>query len=227
MNKEARERLLSELPFWHELSPMQKQRSIETSRVIEFKKGSPVHNCTCGQGECLGLLLIQTGEVRTFILSQEGREVTIFRLFSGDVCLFSASCVIKQITFDTHIVAEEDTTALIFSAGVLGTLMRENLAVERYIYISAVERFSEVMNVFQRLLFMSLEQRIAEFLRAESRRTGGMEIALTHEQVARHTGSAREAVTRTLKSFAEMDIVELRRGKIIITDADALDDICG
>ncbi|MBQ9980774.1 MAG: Crp/Fnr family transcriptional regulator [Oscillospiraceae bacterium] len=227
MERNKREELLSRLPFWGDLSPMQKQRSIDASRIIEFKKGTPVHNCCCGQGECLGLLLIQTGSVRTFILSQEGREVTIFRLFAGDVCLFSASCVIKQITFDTHIVAEEDTTALIFSAGMLADLIRENLAVERYIYTSAVERFSEVMQVFQNLLFMSLEQRIANFLREESNRTKSSEIRLTHEQVAKHTGSAREAVTRTLKGFAEEGVVELKRGKIVITDPDALSDICG
>lgn len=226
MDTEVKEGLLKTLPFWDSLTEKQKNDARSGSRMAFFKKGSPVHNRCCGQGECLGMLIIKTGEVRTFILSSEGREVTIFRLFNGDVCLFSESCVIKQMTSDTHIVAEKDTYALIFSDGVLTQVMAENINVERYIYASSINRFSAVMGVFQRLLFTSLEQRVAGFLFDEYKRTGDLVIRLTHEQVAKHTGSAREVVSRTLKSFAGNGLVELRRGSIVLLDAKKLEKIC-
>jgi CRP/FNR family transcriptional regulator len=119
MDSEIREALLRTLPFWNDLTEEQKSEALNGSRMKFYKKGSPAHNRCCGYGECLGLLIVKTGEIRTFILSQEGREVTIFRLFRGDVCMFAENCVIKQISFDTHIVADEDTYALLLSADAL------------------------------------------------------------------------------------------------------------
>ena len=110
--------------------------------VRHYKKGAFVHS---SDNECLGMLLILSGEIRTYLLSDEGREVTLFRLYQGELCVLSASCVISQITFDTRMTAGMDTDILIISANVIAALKEKNLHVRCFLYELATKRFSDVM----------------------------------------------------------------------------------
>ena len=122
--------------------------------------------------------------------------------------------------------AEEDSDVVQLPSGALGALMRENPQVESYVYKAAAERFSDVMSAVERLLFSTLEQRVAAYLLDEAARLGAEEIHVTQEQLARHIGSAREAVTRTLKQMAREGLLEVFRGGIRILDRKALYALC-
>ena len=87
------------------------------------------------------MLLILSGEIRTYLLSEEGREVTLFRLYPGELCVLSASCVISQITFDTQMTAGMDTEVLIIPANVIAALKGK-------IYMSAASSMSWQRNGF-------------------------------------------------------------------------------
>ena len=152
----------------------------------------------------------------------EGREVTLFRLYPGELCVLSASCVISQITFDTQMTAGMDTDVLIIPANVIAALKEKNLHVRCFLYELATKRFSDVMWAMQQIMFKGLDQRLAEFLFAEAERTGSDTIRMTHEQIAQHISSAREAVARMLKSFSEDGLVELKRGAITLRDKNRL-----
>ncbi len=141
------------------------------------------------------MLFILSGEIRTYLLSEEGREVTLFRLYPGELCVLSASCVISQITFDTQMTAGMDTDVLIIPANVIAALKEKNLHVRCFLYELATKRFSDVMWAM---------------------------IRMTHEQIAQHISSAREAVARMLKSFSEDGLVELKRGAITLRDKNRL-----
>ena len=164
--------------------------------VRRYEKGTLIHD---GGSECLGLLLVLSGEIRTYLLSDEGREVTLFRLYAGDLCVLSASCVISQITFDTQMTAQRDTEVLIIPANIVAMLKEQNLAVRCCLYELATARFSDVMWAMQQLLFKGLDRRLAGFLLSEAERTGSDTIRMTHEQIAQHISSAREAVARMLR----------------------------
>ena len=156
------------------------------------------------------MLFVLSGEIRTYLLSEEGREVTLFRLYPGELCVLSASCVISQITFDTQMTAGMDTEVLIIPANVIAALKEQNLHVRCFLYELATKRFSDVMWAMQQIMFKGLDRRLAEFLLAEAERTGSDTIRMTHEQIAQHISSAREAVARMLKSFSEDGLVELK-----------------
>ena len=130
------------------------------------------------------MLFILSGEIRTYLLSEEGREVTLFRLYPGELCVLSASCVISQITFDTQMTAGMDTDVLIIPANVIAALKEKNLHVRCFLYELATKRFSDVMWAMQQIMFKGLDQRLAEFLFAEAERTGSDTIRMTHEQIA-------------------------------------------
>ena len=212
-------RTLTQLPFWSSLTEQEQETLRRSAFVRHYEKGAFIHS---SDNECLGMLFVLSGEIRTYLLSEEGREVTLFRLYPGELCVLSASCVISQITFDTQMTAGTDTDVLIIPANVIAALKEQNLHVRCFLYELATKRFSDVMWAMQQIMFKGLDRRLAEFLLAEAERTGSDTIRMTHEQIAQHISSAREAVARMLKGFSEDGLVELRRGAITLRDKNRL-----
>ena len=208
-----------QLPFWKDLTERERETVQRSAVTRRYEKGALIHD---GGSECLGLVLVLSGELRTYLLSDEGREITLFRLYPNDLCVLSASCVISQISFDTQMTARQDTEVLIIPPNITALLKEQNISVRCFLYEQATERFSEVMWAMQQILFKGLDQRLAAFLVEECERTNSNTVRMTHEQIARNISSAREAVARMLKQFTQDGLVELKRGEIIIKDTDGL-----
>lgn len=210
------------LPFWDKLSESEKEFVNTYSNVVEYEKGRIIHS---DDDNCLGMIMMLEGEIRTYILSPEGREITLFRLYKNDCCVMSASCVIKEINFSSQMVAEKDCKILVISSGIFSRLAEKNIYVKCYMYEVLANKFSSVMITMQQILFKGFDKRLAEFLVAETERTGTNVIKMTHQQIAQHTNSAREVVARMLKKFNDEGIVEVHRGVIKIIDKDKLENI--
>lgn len=213
------ESVLERLPFWKLLTDSEKELVRQNAVIRLYKKGTRVYS---SERECLGMLFVMQGEMRTYLLSEEGREVTLFRIYPNDLCVLSASCVISQISFDTQMSAQKDTEALIIPPNIVLFLKEKNLSVRCFLYELATKRFSDVMWAMQQILFKRLDQRLALFLMQESQRLGTDTIHMTHEQIAQQISSAREAVARMLKQFSEDGLVELKRGAIWLLDQKGL-----
>lgn len=212
------------LPFWPQLTAAQQQRLLDNTAEVHYKKGEIVYGAG---GDCLGLLMLCTGRLCTYLLSEEGREVALFALQAGEICLLSASCALSQITFDVFIEAEADTTALLTSPAAFSAVKEENIYVENFVYKQMAEHFSDVMWVMQQILFLGFDKRLAIFLLDTAAQTGSADLRMTHEQIAKYTGSAREVVTRMLQRFAAEGLVSLSRGVIHITDSARLRKMVG
>ncbi len=202
------------LPFWSEISETDRDFICQNSYTFTYPKGKNVHDGS----ECSGVILVRGGSLRLFILSDEGRDITLYRLHKGDMCMLSASCVLEAITFDVFIDAEEDSECYVISGPAFAAVAKRSPVVKIFALETAVSRFSDVMWVLQQILFMSMDRRLAIFLSDESARIGSDTITLTHEQIARYMGSAREVVSRMLKYFANEGIVEVSRKGIKILD---------
>ena len=213
------ESVLERLPFWKLLTDSEKELVQQNAVIRLYKKGTRVYS---SERECLGMLFVMQGEMRTYLLSEEGREVTLFRIYPNDLCVLSASCVISQISFDTQMSAQKDTEALMIPPNIMLLLKEKNLSVRCFLYELATKRFSDVMWAMQQILFKRLDQRLALFLMQESQRLGTDTIHMTHEQIAQQISSAREAVARMLKQFSEDGLVELKRGAIRLLDQKGL-----
>ena len=164
------------------------------------------------------MILVCSGSLRLSMMSEEGKDITLYRLHKGDMCMLSASCVLQSITFDVIINAEEDSQCYVISGPAYAAVEARNPSIRIFTLEAAVSRFSDVMWVMQQILFMSMDRRLAIFLTDESARTGSDTLTLTHEQIARYMGSAREVVSRMLKYFANEGIVEVSRKGIRILD---------
>lgn len=217
-------KLLSQLPFWEKLSEKEKT-SCEMSAVVNsYKKGSYLLG-NCNSLSCLGMIHILSGQIRAFIISEEGREITLFQLNAGENCVLSASCVLSQITFETQLCVTEDAEILIIPSSVFGKLMESNVYVRCFAFELATERFSAVMWVMQQIIFHGFDKRLANFLISECEKSGSNEIRMTQEQIAVATNSAREVVARMLKQFALDELIESKRGAITVKNIDGLKNI--
>ncbi len=201
-------------PFWNKISGEDRELICRGSQFITYPKGKNIHD----GDECSGVILVRSGSLRLYMMSEEGKDITLYRLREGDLCMLSASCVLDAITFDVFIDAEEESECCVISGPVFAAVSECNPDIKIFALETAVGRFSDVMWVMQQILFMSMDKRLAIFLADESARTGTDVISLTHGQIARYMGSAREVVSRMLKYFAGEGIVEVSRGGIKILD---------
>lgn len=210
------------LPFWKDLTPQQQQTLTAQASLRQFPKGAMVHG---GGGDCAGLILPTTGQLRVYLLTEEGKELTLYRLFPRDMCLFSASCIMRGIQFDVLVSAERDTEAFHIPAAVYEELMRTSAAVANYTNELMATRFSDVMWLMDQILSKKMDSRLAAFLLDESRLEDNTSLPLTHDQIARHLGTAREVVTRMLKYFQTEGLVRLSRGGVELTAPEALEEL--
>lgn len=213
-------KLLKEtLTFWNQLTDIQQKMLIENAVSSSYPKGKILHSADY---ECIGTLIVKSGSLRVYILSEDGREITLYRINDGEICVLSASCVLQSITFDVYIDVVSDCELIQLCSKAFSAIIEGNIYAEAFTYKLTTERFSDVMWAMQQILFMSFDKRLAIFLLDEAASLHSDEIRLTHEQIARLMGSAREVVTRMLKYFSSEGYVELSRGTVRITDKNRL-----
>ena len=203
------------LPFWDKLTKTQQER---VATVVEFrnvKKGTHIHDSSA---ECLGLVMVKSGQLRAYILSEDGREISISRLFEYDVSLLSASCVMPDMQFNVMIEAEKDTQFWSIPACLFKNLVDESLAVSNFARNLLSSNFSELMWLMEQIMFRSFDKRLAAFLLEEAAIEVTPVLKTTHETIANHMGTAREVVTRMLRYFQSEGMVRLTRGAIEIAD---------
>lgn len=200
-------------PVWDQLTLEQRETLLGTASRQSVKKGTILHN---GSADCTGLLLVCSGQLRAYILSEEGREITLYRLFEMDICLFSASCMMQSIQFDITIEAERDTDFWLIPTEVYKRMMETSAPLANYTNEIMASRFSEVMWLMEQIMWKSFDQRLAAFLLEEAGLEGSNQLKLTHEIIGNHLGSAREVVTRMLRYFQNEGMVKLSRGTVEI-----------
>ena len=202
-------------PIWKQLTPQQQHTLHESAVLRTVRKGTIIHNGSTG---CTGLILVKTGQLRAYNLSDEGREVTLYRLFDRDMCMLSASCMLNSLQFDIIIQAEKDTTLWIIPPEIYKSVMRESAPLANYTGELMGARFSEVMWLVEKVMWKSLDKRVASFLLDEIGIEGTKQLKITHETIANHLGTHREVITRMLRYFKAEGMVELRRGTVELTE---------
>ena len=209
-------------PIWDKLSTVHQKQILNSLIVRSVKKGMIIHN---GSDDCTGLLLVKSGQFRAYILSDEGREITIYRLFDRDMCLFSASCMMRSIQFNITIEAEKDSDLWIIPVEVYQSIMAESAPLANYTNELMATRFSDVMWLIEQIMWKSLDKRVAAFLLEESAIEDSYTLKITHEVIANHLGSHREVITRMLKYFQNEGMIKLSRGTIELADISKLKEL--
>ncbi len=213
MDKKERMEALARFPeVWTHLSETEKEFACRNTEMVSYHPGQNIHSA---DSQCIGVLFIKTGCLRVYIMSEEGKEVTLYRVMPGDVCILTASCVLSEITFDVYVDAEELSQVVVLNAFAFSKLIESNIYVENFSHKMQAARFSNVMWTMQQILFFSFDKRLAIFLYEELIKNGPI-IRYSHMEIAKYLGSAREVVSRMLKYFENEGIVKVSRKEIEI-----------
>ena len=207
-------------PVWNRLTAAQQNRLLTGLTSRKVKKGTILHN---GSADCTGLLLIKTGQLRAYILSDEGPgnydlppvrpgHVPVLRL------LYS-----KFHTVRDYDHSEKDTEFWLIPSELYKNLLTESAPLANYTNELMAARFSDVMWLIEQVLWKSLDKRLAAFLLEEAAIEDSNELKITHEIIANHLGSHREVITRMLRYFQSEGIVKLSRGKITLLNPERLE----
>jgi len=207
------------LEVWPDLT-MEQQNQLVNNSV--YKSYAPLQMLKTQDSGCLGLLLVLEGEIRVYMLSDEGKEITLYRLNAGEVCIFSSMCVLNQINFDVFIECMSPVKIIQVNTMSLGLVSKANPIFENFLLHLTIDRFNDVMWSMQQILFKSMDVRLATFLLDEVNNNHSLELQITHETIAKYVGSAREVISRTLKYFESEKLVKLKRGYVIILDKNRL-----
>ena len=210
--------LFEHIPFIDEMTDMEKEILKKNMMIKNFEKNELIHSSI---SSCLGMLVVKEGRLRAYIMSDDGREVTLFYVEKDEICVFSSSCVISSITFDLFIEADKKTSVYQLPTRILEELMK-NKSIENVILTMALKKFTEIMWSMQQILFLSMDRRIARLLVEKCKKENSSKIKITHEEIAKQIGSAREVVSRMLSIFTKENLIVLSRGQIEIIDNDKL-----
>lgn len=169
---------------------------------------------------CRGFIALTRGAIKVTLTSASGREIVLYRVRPGEICLQTFSCIAQGKVYAAEGVAEEEVEALLIPPAAFNRLMQESEPFRGAVLNSVAERFADFEHVVEALAFSGLQQRVATALLRLA--DGEGVVQATHEALASEIGSAREAVSRQLGLFVRDGLVVLARGRVELKRRDAL-----
>jgi CRP/FNR family transcriptional regulator len=214
---------LSRFPFLAELSVVGRSRLLGATRHVSL----PPYTRVIEQGdEVAGVYLVETGALRIYYISAEGREGTLYWVNPGQSCILALNCLFSRLPYPAWVETDQTEIGVaIISGDAYRELYLVEPSLQRFTFETLSTRLFELMTLLQETASFGLEQRVAAFLLRRSGKSHVLET--THEQVAHHLGSSREVVSRVLRNLARSDAIRLSPGSIVIVDAAKLRNTLG
>lgn len=209
-----RERLLEYYPFLQDLNEELKELIFTNIRVNKYKVGEKIFS---NNVSCIGFSFILEGRLRIYKIGDDGREVTLYKISSGDSCFNTILCALSDSQEAAFSEVEENAVIAILPMNFFKIYLLENKEFLKYIIKNLYNKFETVVESFENVAFRSIESRIIDYFNKKLKENNGSTIIYTtHEKIAADIGSSREVVSRCLKSFEKKGILFLERGKIKI-----------
>ncbi len=174
---------------------------------------------------CNNVIIVLKGRIRVYRISQEGKEITLYRIGGGETCILSMGCVMDHDPLDAVAYVEEPTDLLAIPANLFNEILDKCPHFRKYLFKMLLKALSDVMMLTEEITFHGVNKRIASYLINKSSETRSMILYVTHETIARELGTAREVVSRMIKEFSSHGILEVSRGKIKILESSSLEEI--
>lgn len=165
---------------------------------------------------CQNIYFVIDGLIRIYKLTPDGRELTLYRIGPGEMCLFTMGCIMEQEAFKAIAKIEKKTRLLAVPGDVFKSIMTQNITFQNFMFKKVLTALTELMVLIEEVTFHSINKRVASFLLHESSLHNSKHLKTTHEAMAQELGTAREVISRMLKEFEKNDLVSLSRGKITL-----------
>jgi CRP/FNR family transcriptional regulator len=214
MNQHALEhKILALFPVFQSL-PHFYDRVVSGAKCISIQRGSLVFE---NNSPCQAFPLLLNGTIRVFSIGGNGRELLLYRVRPGELCILSSSCLLGNVDYPASGIAETDLSVVMLHHQLFNTLIEQHQPFRIFVFSLFSKRLSELMRLVEEVAFLKLNQRLASLLVEK-----GDRIHITHQQLANELGSIREIISRLLERFEEQGLVSLSREHIRVIDANSL-----
>lgn len=193
--------------------------TIEHARQLE---AGPDTTLFSGAATCNNFMLILEGTIRIYQTAEDGREITLYRVNAGELCILSLNSLLKNKSFNAIATTESDIKTLVISSESFKLMMNEIEAFRDYVISTLTERLCETIYLIQDTAFNHLNMRLACMLGGLFERNQGPTLKITHQALAFELGTTREVISRILKEFERQNCVKLSRGHIELASAEGL-----
>lgn len=185
----------------------------------EIKAGTMMYN----SGVCNGVMLIKEGKCRVYMVSETGREITLFYIKKGETLALSMNCIGGSMPIDIKVSAEQDSVLLRINSKEFRKIHKESFELQKFLVKNITEKMNEILWIVEQVVFKNMDNRVANYLLRLNSRI----IYNTHKEIGNDLGTAREVISRILKYFEKLELVEIGRGKIRIINREGLEKIGG
>lgn len=197
---------------WIEAVKTANVRNIPRGTVL-FRPGDP----------CMSFVLVFAGTVRVYIPGESGREIVLYRVEPGEICVLTLSNMLGGITYSAEGVTETDAQLVAIPSQQFEHALTASAAFRRYIFSKIGQRLGEMMLLLEEITFKRLDTRLAQLLARVADENGNRPLHKTHQELAAVLGSSREVISRVLKEFEHNGWVRLNRGNIEVLSRTALE----
>ncbi len=211
------ETMISSLPYIADLSESDRKFLLDSILIKDIDLSAT----TMSPNSCDGLIVVDYGKMRVFMTSQGGKEITLYHLTPGDVCVLSYRCQIGSMPFSLEVTAVEKSRVFNIPSTTLNKLIDSYPIIKEFLLNETTSRLSDVMAVVEKVAFSSLDTRLIELLLEQKSSV----IYRTHAELASDLGSSREIISRLLKIFENDGLIQLSRGKIKLLDLEKLNEL--
>jgi len=163
---------------------------------------------------CMQFMLLLKGCVRVYQQTPNDREATLYRIHGGDLCVLSINGLIQKKDFGAFAQTETEILALTFSRELFMDALAKSAAFREFILLSLTNRFNDVLELMEEIVFENLDTRLICLIARLSREHKNDTLHITHQELARELGSSREVISRLLKGIEKQGCIKLGRGVI-------------
>ncbi|MBN2852546.1 MAG: Crp/Fnr family transcriptional regulator [Clostridia bacterium] len=204
-----RKEIVSIFPFMEEVKKEYIDELLQASKIVDFEKNQEMIK---DGNKCLAIPFILKGRIRVFKISPEGKEITLYKVNSGQMCVLAAICTLGDANYDVIVQFEEKSQVLLVPRNIFIYLNDNSKAWRQYVNSNTSSLLLSTMQKVGSVAFDDIEERLYQYLRERS--ADSSDIKTTHEKIAMELGSAREVISRKLKQFENEGLLTLSRGHI-------------
>lgn len=203
-------------PFFAQLGAAGRAR---LSEAVQRRTLRDKHPFLTEGDACRSLLFVESGALRVFKTGEQGREITLYRVRAGELCLLSISSLLANTPYTASVAASGPTVAWELPGEVFRALHASEPALQQLVAAQLHRLLADVMALVSEVAFKRVDERLAGWLLDEAK--DGL-VQTTHERLAQHLGTAREVVSRLLENLRDDGLVVVERGLVRLVDRDAL-----
>ncbi len=190
-------------PAW--LAAVRASRRLDIpAKTIIVRKGQP----------CLDFLFLVEGTLRIYETAENGREIVLYRLYGGELCVLTLSSLLDTMAYSAHVVSETAVTVMSMPLAHFKRALADSDPFRTAILSAFSRRLATMMQLMEQVAFYNLDLRLACLLGQLFGRHNTDTVQITHQTLARELGTSREVLSRLLKTFENKGCIRLARGKI-------------